>query len=266
MKTRLLSVFVCLLALTSCELFEIDKEETPGEIPGMGNAGGSLEVISEFEIPEGIEIAEIRGSADDLFFASAAETAILKDEGDSHEDDGDHEDGEEHEGGCNGGSDHKGGQEEKCEHGSGGQWVSLDLCLTNTTEIVKEINFPAGTVFECEADGAQNGITLTDVLIRINGKGSVNIKLNLYCLNHGKEGSDVTLVYQVRGITSSQLMGHLTTKLEGKKIDIVYFREDPEAYAPIIEKIQYYVWQITNENGIDENGWAFIEAIQDLAN
>ncbi len=264
MKTRLLTVFVGLLALTSCELFEIDKEETPGEIPGMGNAEGSLEVISEFEIPEGVEIAEIRGSSDELFFASAAVTATLKDEGDGdHED---HEDGEEHEGGCNGGSDHEGGQEEKCEHGSGGQWVALDLCLTNTTEIVKEINFPAGTVFECEADGAQNGITLTDVLIRINGKGSVNIKLNLYCLNHGKEGSDITLVYQLRGITSSKLMGHLATKLEGKKIDIVYFREDPESYGSIVEKIQSYVWEITNGNGIDENGWATIEAIQDITN
>ncbi len=206
-----------LLLVVSCSE-NLQPTDMPGNIPGMGNTPGNIETLGQFTLPDGIVLgSEIRGSSKNETLYSA----ILKSDGcgDDHEDDHDGE------GGCDHGSDHEGGQGGSCEHGSGGQWVSLDISFVNTTDLLKEIVLPAGLVFECEQENYQHGIALQEVKIKIKGRGAVNIKLNLYCLNKGLDGSNVTLTYQLRGIASSKHMGHLTTKLEGKKIDIIHFKE-----------------------------------------
>nr|WP_321412675.1 hypothetical protein [uncultured Carboxylicivirga sp.] len=241
-----------ILFLSSCSE-ELEQAETPGNIPGMGNTPGSIEVMGQITLPDGVVIdGDIKGSSE--FTTSAS--AILKSEGGGD----DHEEG----GGCDHGSEHQPGQEGRCEHGSGGQWVAVDLTIVNTTDLEKEIILPAGCVFECQEDGYQHGILIQEIFIKIMGRGAINIKLNLYCLNRGKDGSNATLTYQLRGIASSKNMGHLTTKLEGKKIDVIYFRDTPEEYQNLISELQKLVWAITNDNGIDEHGWNFIDSIPDL--
>ena len=256
-KFLLMALAIATFAISSCVKEQV-IEESPGNIPGMGETPGSLQVISEFEFPDGIIIdGKIRGS--DGVIRSQTFNPILKDEGggDKHND----------ENGCNHGSDHTGGQGGKCEHGSGGQWISLDLTFVNITDLVKEIRLPAGLLFECEQEGYQHGILIQEVLINIKGRGAVNVKLNLYCINQGRGASDITLSYQLRGITSSQHMGHLATKLAGKKIDVIYFNEtDITEYHHMTDQIQNLVWAITNGSGIDQAGWEFIESLQDLIN
>ena len=263
-KLHYLLLSAILLLVVSCSE-NIQPTDVPGNIAGMGNTPGNIETLGQFTLPDGIVLgSEIRGSSNEESLYSA----ILKSDGcgDDHEDDGcgdDHDD----EGGCDHGSDHEGGQGGSCEHGSGGQWVSLDLTFVNTTDLLKEIALPAGLVFECEQENYQHGILLQEVMIKIKGRGAVNIKLNLYCLNKGLDGSDVTLTYQLRGIASSKHMGHLTTKLEGKKIDIIHFNEEArEDYEHMIDRLQDLVWAITNNDGINEDGWAFVESIPDLLN
>nr|WP_319401915.1 hypothetical protein [uncultured Carboxylicivirga sp.] len=270
MKKLLYSLFagITLMGISCSE--DIDLNDTPGNIPGMGNTPGQIEVLGTFSLPDGVAIdGEIKGSLSDISLQASILKSTSSDDGES---DGDHHDGgdsENHSGGGCGddGCTHQGGQGGTCEHGSGGQWVALNLTFVNLTDLIKEIVLPAGLVFECDQEGYQNGILIQEVAIKIMGRGAVNIRLNLYCVNEGKLGSDETLTYQLRGIASSKHIGHLTTRLSGKKIDTIHFSEDErEEYDAMRSKLQTLIWSITNHSGIDEAGWTYIDSLADLIN
>ena len=58
----------------NCSL-EVEKE-IPGQIPGMGNAGGDLEVKTPFVLPEGISVVgEVRGIC--VFQVAVGEGVLL---------------------------------------------------------------------------------------------------------------------------------------------------------------------------------------------
>ena len=241
MKKNIFFVAISLIVATSfvsCEKSDSkSKEEVPGQIPGMGDAGGDLEVIAPFVLPEGISfVGKIKGAGDspeplkgELVFIANTK---LKDYSPIL--------------------------------GSGGQWLALELIFENATSVNKDIVIPAGCVFEAQEEGYQHGIVLQDVRIHVLGNNQIQIKLYLYCINKGKEGSSSVSTYVIRGVSTSEWIAKLVLALEYKKIDISEFTEQElEEYDRITTAIQDIVWAITNGYGVNQRDWDFINALID---
>ncbi|MFT5749510.1 MAG: hypothetical protein ACI93S_000771 [Ancylomarina sp.] len=232
-------ILVASISFVSCDKDDSkSKEEVPGEIPGMGNAGGDLEVVAPFVLPEGISfVGTIKGFGDsEVPLAGEAFPNIgsqLKDY-------------------------------EGPVLGSGGQWLALELIFDNASSVNKDVVIPAGCVFEVQEDGYQHGIVLQDVRIHVLGNNQIQVKLYLYCINKGKEGSSSVTTYVIRGVSTSEWIAKLVAALEYKKIDVSDFTpEELEEYNRISEAIQEIVWGITNGYGVNDRDWDFINALID---
>ncbi|RZT96775.1 hypothetical protein EV201_1425 [Ancylomarina subtilis] len=239
-------LFVALLcvsiALVSCQKDDSkSNKEEPGKIPGMGNAGGKLEVVAPFVLPDGISlVGEIRGSSEDPGVGNnrpyGMDVIKLK-------------------------SDYI------PTLGSGGQWLALDLIFANATSVNQDVVIPAGCVFEAQEDGYQHGIALQDVRIHVLGNDQIQIKLYLYCINKGMEGSSSVVTYVVRGVSTSEWIMKLTEALEYKMIDVSEFSpEEMDEYNRITNAIQDILWGITNGYGVNDRDWDFINALRDKIN
>lgn len=233
--------------LISCQKDDSKSKDDPGNIPGMGNAGGELEVLKPFVLPEGISIAgEVRGAGDSP--VSLDGNAILRNESNLKDYDG--------------------------RYGSGGQWVMLNLVLENSTPVDQEVVIPAGCVFEYNHDenetddnNYQHGICLQEIRITIFGSARHNIILFVYCINKGKEGSNNLVSYIIRGTSTSRLIAFLVDALKFKKIDVSDFTNDEmDEYNRITDRIQEIVWAITNGSGLTQDDKDFIRALSDRVN
>jgi hypothetical protein len=232
-------VLIVSVSFVSCEKDDSkSKEEVPGQIPGMGDAGGELEVKAPFVLPDGISlVGVIRGAGDSNVSLTGEaiflQNSLLKDD-------------------------------LYPILGSGGQWLALELIFENATSVNKDVVIPAGCVFEVQEEGYQHGIALQDVRIHVLGNNQLQIKLYLYCINKGKEGSSSVTTYVIRGVSTSEWIGLLVEALEYKMIDISEFTpEELEEYDRITTAIQEIVWAITNGRGVNQTDWDFIEALRD---
>ncbi|MBS2100359.1 hypothetical protein [Carboxylicivirga linearis] len=238
MKNSYLLLFSLLILITTGCSTETKQTGDPGNIPGMGETPGEAEVNDELFLPDGVVIdGDITGSSDPIFTYNSPD-------------------------GCLNG--HQAGQTERCEHGSGGADVALNITFVNTTDENKNVVIPAGCIFNCKQEGYQNAILIQDVAIKLIGRGAVSIKLNVYCINRGREGSSNDLTYELKGITTSEHMLDLIDNLIDKKIDIVFYNEDQTEYQSIISGIQDVVWAITNDSGVSEDGWNFIFSLPEM--
>jgi len=146
MKKIKFSVIVMILiagTLIYCEKQnQKNQEEIAGQIPGMGNAEGELQVTQPFVLPEGISIeGNIKGVGDPPATAEG-----VSDMGKSRI---------------------KNGSYDILKLGSGGQWIVLDLIFANANPFNIEFIIPGGCVFECRTEGYQHGIALQDIPIEI---------------------------------------------------------------------------------------------------
>ncbi|MDE5423415.1 hypothetical protein L3073_14435 [Ancylomarina sp. DW003] len=224
----------------SCDKSDSKSNDDPGNIPGMGEAGGKLEVEKPFVLPEGVSIVgEISGFGDGVEAVegsiSLLENPTLKDAKTGY-----------------------------FSRGSGGQWVILDILLRNDNDTDTYFTFNRGCVFECKEKDYQHAICLRKVRFKIAKKIQKRIKLFLYCINKGRSGSKAGIGYYLRGVTKSERMMKLCNALQYKKIDVSHYDEDQMSdYEAKCKRIQDIVWAVTNGKGASANDWEFIASLQD---
>tara|TARA_R110001583_G_scaffold8896_2_gene41961 strand:- start:7130 stop:7888 length:759 start_codon:yes stop_codon:yes gene_type:complete len=230
--------------IISCEKSDSKSKEEPGNIPGMGDAGGEIEVVEPFVLPEGISlVGEVRGAGDSSVSLMGDE--IIRNESNLKYYEG--------------------------AYGSGGQWVLLNLVFENSTSIDQEVVIPAGCIFEYSHDddetddnNYQNGICLQEIRLTVFGSTRLNVVLFLYCINKGKEGSSSLVSYIIRGASTSELISFMVDALKYKRIDISDFTEEEmDEYNSITERIQEIIWAITNGSGLTQEDKDFIDALSD---
>lgn len=230
--------------IISCEKSDSKSKEEPGNIPGMGDAGGELEVVAPFVLPEGVSlVGEVRGAGDSS--VSLIGNEISRNQSNL--------------------KDYEG------MYGSGGQWVLLNMVFENTTTKDAVVVIPAGCVFEYNRDdnetddnNYQNGICLQEVRLTVFGSTRLNVVLFLYCINKGKEGSSSLVSYIIRGASTSELISFMVDALKYKRIDISDFSEEEMVeYNSITERIQEIVWAITNGSGLTQADKDFIDDLSD---
>lgn len=234
-KVNFLYVLLFLISgiLISCDKEDDNGQDTPGNIPGMGNTEGELEIIEPFEMPEDISIeGEITG-----FDGSPL---ALENSGDLT----------------------KTGYY-RC--GSGGRDIVLNITLRNNSNNSKYFVFKRGFVFKCLKEGYQNGICARRVGINIPARSSRKCKLLLYCINAGKKGSSANVRYLAKGITASKRMMELLNALEYKKINVSDFSpEELVEYDDRCTRIQKIIWSVTNGKGVSKDDWKFIKSLPEV--
>jgi len=219
-------------AFISCEK-DKDQEEIPGQIPGMGNAGGELQAES-YDFHKDLTFGEIKGLGSNSA-QSNLKTDYLEITGNAQ--------------------------------GSGDQ-VQVELTIINnhTTEC-RSVWFRAGTVFEVNLAGYQNGILLVPVNICVPPESTKTITLYLYCLNLGMQVSDGSASYEILGVTTSQAVLELIGWLEFKKVNYehyIYFPGGVFNYNEVKDRLQEILWKITNGSGMDASDQEFINNLPDL--
>ncbi len=212
-----------ILAMAACKKEE-KIEESAGHIPGMGNADGELEIAHEFVLPQGVELVNsiqgisVSGAVDvnpDLKSISCYNS-----------------------------------------YGCYPMDISSIINLINHNNYDQEITIPAGTIFEVvNKDGYQKGIVLQPIVISIRANCTTAYRINLFCLNHGMSGSDDNVVYDIAGITSSDLIiGFVELLRPWYRMEYQFVKEQGEmAQLKVIsERIQTELWKITNGEGLTE--------------
>jgi len=244
-----------LIGFTSCEKQQV--LDTPGNIPGMGDTPGELQIQEEFKVPDGIVMnTEVQGN-EEADIESIFSKNILKSTNGNHLRKG-----------C-GGSKH---------NNKFKLWIRVKITAQNTTGKKRCFTIPAGTVFQVSDPAYQNGITINPIQICIEANGFCNVDIWLVCLNHGKRGSNTNLTYKILGITSSQPIGNIINLLKKKKCNIEYYlannpsnklksanSEGIDTYMDIADHIQNAIWQITNEGkNLTEEQIQYFESLPDV--
>jgi hypothetical protein len=215
--------FIVAVTFLSCSKDKSDNDD-PGNIPGMGDAGGELEVdtIPSYPIQPSI-IGDITGVD---VSPLPTDNAV----------------------------------------GSGGGWVILDVEIDNTTDKDADFYLLGGSVIECQEVGYQHAISINRVDVSVEAKSSKRIKLLVYCLNRGRSGSSPDISYVIKGVSSSDRMMRLVEALEDKKIDIRNYLPDNRAeFEEMCIEIQDIVWAITNDSGLNDEDWVFINSLPDAS-
>ncbi|BAX82613.1 hypothetical protein [Labilibaculum antarcticum] len=226
--------FILLIGIfVSCDKENIDEQDLPGNIPGMGNAGGELEVIEAFEMPEGLSFdGEITG-----YDASQ----IIVDKG-------------------NVTSQNSVKSLSIQIAGSGGEYIAILVGINNNTDQPIPYVIKKGTVFACSEDGYQNGICVKEIVFYIPANSRLQLIVQLYCANAGAEGSDSNVTYKQRGVTSSLNMMEIIDALKSKQVNIDEF-QDLTKYYLWRTKIQAIIWSCTNGGGVSSESWDFIDSL-----
>ncbi|MBI9061396.1 MAG: hypothetical protein JEZ14_05375 [Marinilabiliaceae bacterium] len=247
MKKILSYLFVAVLVFsTACEKEKI--EEVPGNIPGMGNAPGELQV-DPFEFPEDIEFIGNASGFDGSTIAVQG-NASLKSTYASKT------------------------VQSFCNYGSGGHFVKLQITVKNTNPTAKRtLFFPPGLIFKINLADYQNAILLDWIWTCIQPGQTKTFVVHLYCVNLGKKGSEANLEYEIIGVTSSLEMWRLLHMVHWHKINWEHYNSNVEiskaklkangnpSYEEIADVLQDAVWAITNGSGLTQEQIEFIESI-----
>lgn len=227
----LLIIAILGLGFNSCE-----KEEMPGEIPGMGNAGGELEVKSQFVEPEGIEISGLTGVS---YNSPVSAQGFVEGKGYPKS------------GSIN--------MSNFSRYGSGGQWVKIKVNLKNTRNDGRCVWFPRGLVFKVSHPEYQNAILLCWTPVWVDANSTREIVLDVYCINKGKNGSDENVTYTIMGVTSSVVINKLLELIGWRMINIEFYQSpyqnaktkslnaDDFNYNNMVVQLQDALWTLTND-------------------
>jgi hypothetical protein len=213
----------------SCER----KIEVAGEIPGMGNSVGKLEATA-YDFHEDLVFSPIIGVGENSKSDPVDRVTI-----------------------------------EGVAQGSG-RYVMVTFTITNNDPTEwRSAYLRAGTVFEVNLAGYQNGISLAPVVICLS-PGEVRIvTLYLYCINYGKSDSDNSATYKILGVTESEVMLDLVNALKGKMVNyedyMIYYGDGAgDFYIDVRDNLQKIVWHITNGDGMTDADIAYINSLPEL--
>ena len=255
MKRVLSFLFVAvLIVFTACQKEEI--EEAPGNIPGMGEAAGDLQV-EQFELPSGIELVGVEGA--DGYNETTTSSSVVWNEG-----------------ALKSLNNTARNQSLFC-YGSGGIFVRVKLQLKNTSLTDKRtVFFPRGLLFKVLNIKEQHGILLQWTWVCFGPQETRTVFLDLYCLNKGRNGSNINSNYEILGIAKSEIMWKLLRRIGWRKINFEHFKnnrtlanlkssENEEvSYETVASKLQEAVWAVTNGTGLTEEQLEFIESLPQL--
>ncbi|MGQ1785734.1 hypothetical protein [Saccharicrinis sp. GN24d3] len=237
MMNKLLLVFITIFALGlgSCEKDSI-TQEVPGEIPGLGDTSGQLEITENFELPDDILLEGVITGLDEQETATS-----LKSLGDL-----------------------------AC-YGSGSE-VKLKITLQNKGIRSRTVFFPKGLIWECTGGNFQHGIQIQTTWLRLNPGQTRTVTIYLYCANLGLPRPDNSAIYRILGVTSSKVLMRLLDLIGWRMVnyEMVVGNSLKSAsmdmsYEEIVEKLQTIVHNLT-DRGIDlrEEDIEFIESIPEL--
>lgn len=236
-KYLVAAVLIVVGSFVSCDKSDSESKDDPSNIPGMGEAGGSLEVVAPFVMPLGVSIiGEISGFGDGVDAVEGG-SALLE-------------------------SSLINTKSGFFSRGSGGQWIILEILLQNDNDEETDFSFASGCLFECQHQNYQHAICMGPVRFRLAARIQTRIKLLLYCINKGRSGSEAGIGYNLRGVTKSERMMKLCNALQYKKIDVSYYEGQMSDYLVKCNRIQDIVWAITNGTGASEDDWHFIENLE----
>lgn len=195
-------------------------EEKPGQIPGIGKAGGKPQG-TPFTLPAGVElVGDIEGklfttkaTAQDCVFDGQGFFVVAK---------------------------------IKLHRAPGGQ---------KPLELV----FPGGLIIECLSEKYQHGLLIEKVVVTLpptatGGQGAdCQVTLLLFCLNEKKDPSDENARFKFGPVTNSRLINEFIQALKGKKISFSAYGQDPESpYLANVFDLQTILWNITELDGMTE--------------
>jgi len=235
-------VAIAIICLWSCEK---NKSETPGNIPGMGEASGDLQVKEDFKLPQGISlIGDIAGlDKPDSKYGELKSAYDVK-------------------------------SVYPC-YGSG-KFVKLQLTLLNTANNPRTVFFPKGLLWRCKSQDYQHAILLQTTWVCLQANSMRTFVVDLYCINLGIPAPKSDATYRILGVTSSKVMCNLLNMIGWRRInyEMIFGKLYPDqkgiaeepAYEEITERVQNIVWNLTN-NGINVTAEdkAFIESIPELS-
>lgn len=254
---RFLFTFIITLGLAVLSSCEKEEIEEAGNIPGMGNADGELQVVEPFVEPDGFIIEEVRGVG-----APPSTNALLTD----------------------GKGDLKSVEAMTTtrwgnynSYGCGGRNIKIKLAIRNKKSYGRCLWLPRGCVFEVSDPAYQHGILACWTPIWVNANSIRNIILEVFCINQGKSGSNSNVTYKIKGITNSVLMKKFLMRCNWRKVNKEFYygyssngvsslksmsSGDLEKYAEITGVLQDAIWTVTNGDGtLTEEQIKFIEAI-----
>ena len=236
MKHIVFTLALVLIGLVSCERYEPEAE---GNIPGMGDTPGKLEIISEFEVPDGIHIlGNIVGTQDQNTSGSFKSTNNSK-------------------------------ADFSC-YGSG-QQVRLKVTFLNSSTYGRTIFLPKGLVWECLLGNAQHGLQVQTTWISLNPNETKTVVIDLYCVNLGLPGPGVNDTYRILGVTSSRILWYFLDYIGWRKVNYEMIvgndgaKTDGPSYDEITARFQVMVHNLT-DRGIEltQDDIDFIRSIPKL--
>jgi len=242
MKGSLITLaFLAIFLLNACQKETID---TPGNIPGMGNTPGELQVKQAYNLPGGVYlVGDITGEKSPI--GKAGE--MIESFGDA--------------------------KAVYSIFGSGGA-VRLKISLFNSRTYPVTVFFPKGLLFRCNFGNFQHGLCAQTTWACIQPNSSRSIYLDMYCLNYGIPSPDQTAKYSILGITSSQTIWNMLNLIGWRKVnyEMIFgsqgkgIKADEPSYEEIIERIQAMVHDLTNfANDLTSDDKAFIQSISELS-
>ncbi len=240
-KILVLSLAIMAISLISCQKHEL---ETAGNIKGMGNTPGQLEVKEPFNLPQGILLeGDITGIEDIISKSKGSELSF-----DAKSD---------------------------YSYFGSGKYVRLQINLINISNHAKTVFFPKGLLMQCNNGNSQHALLCQTTWFCIQPNTSRRIYLDLYCINEGVRAPDQNSTYKILGVSNSQVIGNLLKMIGWKKVnyEMIYgtfsrgkgIAETP-TYEEITERLQEIIWNLTDK-GIDitVEDKAFLESIPELS-
>ncbi len=239
---KLLSFFVVasLVLFTSCQKDTTHVDEKAGNIPGMGNTPGELEV-SEYNLPEGFDlVGEITGMFESEGVVAQQFTSLKTTNTSNNR-----------------------------FYGCGGKYIQLKLTIKNNIDRRRTCFFPPGLIFRVNNNKFQHAINLCWTWISFSPMQERTFVLYLFCINLGRRESLVDAVYSIEGITKSPNMKWLTDKCNRKRLNYECFPhhysraslKSGDTFDEVVGQMQEIVWALTNGNGLTEEQKSYIDEL-----
>ena len=232
-KYMFLFIAIPFICLTSCE------SDSLGDIEGMGDNTGKLQVKEPFTFPQGVLLlGDVTGAANPGLKSTGLKSAIDT-------------------------------KSTVSFYGSG-RYVRLQLTLLNTRDYARTVFFPKGLVWRCNNGGYQNGLTCQTTWVCIPANTSRNINIDVYCANANLlSNPTLSTTYQILGVTTSKTMWKLLDLIGWKRINFemcnINTKAEGPTYDEITEKLQVMVHHLTDLGiALTQEEIDFIESIPEL--
>jgi len=262
---RLLFLLCSVLMVTACSSDDDENNAPnylPGEIPGLGEAGGQL-TGTTFVLPTGIKLQEqIKGYGGYIYARSSSVPVSY--------------------------SEIFAEKERQLQNtplvlrasaasdadvivGSG-YFVSVLCILNSTNNTDTEVVFPAGLIVKALSSDHQNGVLLKKTSVVVPKNGSLKVALVMYCGNAGRSASSSSYEYEWGVVTNSDLILDLCNRLKDKKINFEEFskNEGLDVYKEQVDVIQGILWSLTDgystSEGISESDKKWIADLPNSSN